>query len=101
MRVVGEDATLLRGPGGASLQYNTGTVYIGPGESRDVIFEAPPHSGGGGPDVYLFKNRNLNKLTNSGVAGLGGMATEVRVYPGVSLADTVPPQTAPNQTFLV
>ncbi len=92
MTVVGEDATLLRGPGGASLYYDTNTVYIGPGEARDVIFTAPPHSGGVGPDKYLFKNRSYNKLINPGATVLGGMATEVHVYPALSL----PPQTGPN-----
>jgi FtsP/CotA-like multicopper oxidase with cupredoxin domain len=96
MTVVGEDATLLRGPGGASLFYDTNTVYIGPGEARDAIFTAPPHSTGGAsdpPDVYLLKNRSYEKLVNPGATGLGGMATEVHVYPaGASL----PAQTGPN-----
>jgi len=105
MKVIGEDATWL-GPKGSGnpayaqpvrgdTTYFTNVVYIGPGESRDVLFTAPQHSGGSGPDVYLFRNRNLNKCVNTGVAGLGGMATEVRVYPTA----TVDPQAYPNQTF--
>ncbi len=99
MTVVGEDATHLRGPGGASLYYDTANVYIGPGESRDVLFTAPTHSGGPGPDVYLLKNRNYHKLSNGGavdpLTGLGGMVTEVRVYP----VGTLGAQTQPNQTY--
>jgi hypothetical protein len=89
MRVVGEDATLLRSPSGADLSYHTNTLYLGPGESRDVIFDAPGHSGGVGPDVYPFKNRSYHRLSNNGAPGPGGMMTEVRVYPG-----TVPLQTS-------
>jgi FtsP/CotA-like multicopper oxidase with cupredoxin domain len=105
MKVVGEDATLLRGRDGTDLTYMTNTIYIGPGEARDVIFTAPAFDpapsaiagvDGVGPyNRYLFKNRNLFKLTNGGAPGLGGMATEVRIY---SSAVTLPVQTAPNQT---
>jgi FtsP/CotA-like multicopper oxidase with cupredoxin domain len=104
MKVVGEDATLLRGPGGADLSYMTNTLYIGPGESRDVLFRAPAFVGPGQTDPalqpanpfnrYLLKNRNYHKLTNGGATSLGGMVTEVRVY-----QNPLPAQTAPNQTY--
>jgi len=96
MEVVGEDATYL-GPlasGRDNIKYTTNVVYIGPGESRDVLITAPAHVGPGPYDTYLLKNRNLAKLHNPGVSGLGGMATEVRVY-----SADVPDQTSPNQTF--
>ena len=88
MRVVGEDATFLRGPLGADLTYETNTVYIGPGETRDVLFEAPAFDAGSasgsstyGPwNTYQFKNRNYDRQTNGGANGLGGMVTEVRVF---------------------
>lgn len=92
MRVVGKDATLLRGRGGTDTSYLTDTVAIGPGETRDAIFVAPAHSGGAGHDTYLFYNRNYARLNNGGHAGYGGQMTEVRVFP----AGTLPPQTAPN-----
>ena len=109
MQVVGEDATYLGPvatgnpaypqPDRGDTRYFASTIYIGPGESRDVLFVAPPHSTGAEgdppPDVYLFMNRNLNKLRNFDLPGLGGMATEVRVYP----EGTVDPQDYPNQTF--
>jgi FtsP/CotA-like multicopper oxidase with cupredoxin domain len=93
MRVVGEDATLLRGPGGANLAYDTNTIYVGPGESRDALFTAPAFKVTGAEtdsailpsnpfNRYLLKNRNYQKLNNNGqqTNGLGGQATEVRVY---------------------
>ncbi|MFQ6019886.1 MAG: multicopper oxidase domain-containing protein [Dehalococcoidia bacterium] len=107
MKVVGEDASSL-GLGGtgspsydqsgrADISYFTNILYIGPGEARDVRFTAPAHSGGVGPDVYQFRNRNSNKLVNGSAPGLGGMLTEVRVYP----SGTLPPQAAPNETYPV
>ncbi len=92
LKVVGEDATLLRN-GSVDLSYMTNTIYIGPGEARDVLFTAPPYSGSGYA-TYLLKNRNVHRLTNNGAAGLGGQVTEVRVYPG-----TLGAQTHPNQTY--
>lgn len=107
MKVVGHDATLLRNPpedpAGIDLTYFTNAIYIGPGEARDVIFIAPvfddarqtetdPNLGRYNP--YLFKNRNYQQLTNNGLPGLGGMATEVRVY-----EDPLPDQTEPNEVF--
>jgi FtsP/CotA-like multicopper oxidase with cupredoxin domain len=90
--VIGKDATHLRGRNGADLSFYTSTVDIGPGESVDAIFEAPPHSGGAGPDRYLFANRNYHRLNNGGHLGYGGQMTEIHVFP----AGTLGPQTAPN-----
>jgi plastocyanin len=103
MRVVGEDATLLRGRDGTDLSYLTNVVYIGPGESRDVLFTAPAFDAGlpttvdgaGSYNSYLLRNRNLERLTNNGGPGLGGMVTEIRVYQSSPL----PAQPAPNRTF--
>jgi len=92
MRVVGKDATLLRGLDGADLTYQTNAVSIGPGESLDAIFVAPEHSGSGEYDRYLLANRDYHRLNNGGHPGYGGQMTEVRVYPG----GTLPPQTEPN-----
>ncbi len=99
MRVIGEDATYLGrlANGRGDISYAARAISIGPGESRDAIFVAPPHSGAAGPDTYVFRNRNLDRTTNPGSAGMGGMATEIRVYP----AGAVPAQTHPNQTFAV
>lgn len=89
LRVVGKDATLLRGRDGSDLSYRTNNISIGPGESVDAIFTAPSVST---QTNYLFYNRNYNHLSNGGGPGYGGQMTEVRVFP----AGTLPPQTQPN-----
>jgi FtsP/CotA-like multicopper oxidase with cupredoxin domain len=102
MKVVGEDATLLRGTSGADLTYLTNTIYIGPGEARDVIFTAPAYDAArlsgvdarGAYNLYFFKNRSAWKLSNNGAPGPGGMMTEARVY-----QSPLPPQGAPNETY--
>ncbi len=92
LRIVGKDATLLAN-GGTDLTYLSQTVYIGPGESVDAIFEAPAYAGGGSePDRYRLYNRNLAYLHNPGLPGLGGQMTEIRVYP----PGTLLPQTEPH-----
>ena len=99
MLVVGQDASQLRA--GA---YWTNTVYIGPGEARDVLVRAPGYdparpsdTDGRGPyNVYYLKNRDWRRLTNFGAPpGPGGMMTEVRVY-----RDPLPPQTVVSQTYV-
>jgi hypothetical protein len=106
MNVVGQDATFL-GAGSslgvtyADRRYTTNTLYMGPGEARDVMFTAPAYNalrpsgtdGAGAYNRYFLRNRDYRKLANNGrpgdpgptgsngaVTGLGGMATEVRVY---------------------
>ena len=95
MRVVGRDATPMRGRDGTDTSYETQTLNIGPGESYDVIFEAPPFSGGGGSsgagyDAYMLYNRNYTRSNNLAPGGFGGQATEVRVYPGGVAAQAYP-----------
>lgn len=92
MKVVGKDATLLKGRNGADLSFFTNTIAIAPGESLDAIFTAPDHSGGGSFDRYLFYNRNYARLNDGGHRGYGGQMTEVHVFPN----GTLPPQTYPN-----
>jgi FtsP/CotA-like multicopper oxidase with cupredoxin domain len=107
MKVVGEDATLLRGRGGTDLSYNARIIYIGPGEARDVLFTAPGYDGGkpGGEDGlglynrYLLRNRNYHTLTNGGASGLGGQVTEVRVYAPTLGGPRVPNHGQPNETY--
>jgi FtsP/CotA-like multicopper oxidase with cupredoxin domain len=127
MRVTGQDATFLGA--GTSLgvtyrdrRYSTNTLYIGPGEARDVLFTAPSYSGSaptftdawGTYNRYFFRNRDYRKLANNGdpgsggangaIAGLGGMATEVRVYaPGSSVPAPVldsAGRISPNLTYV-
>ena len=91
MRVVGKDATLLRGRDAPHTwqDYETNTIQIGPGESFDAIITAPEVTT---ETTYLLYNRNLAYLNNPGRDGLGGQLTEIRVSP----AGTNPPQTEPN-----
>jgi FtsP/CotA-like multicopper oxidase with cupredoxin domain len=101
LHVVGQDASLLRN-GGVDTSYWTNTLYLGPGEARDVLFDAPGYdtarpSGSdarGGYNVYYFKNRDYRKLSNHGAPGPGGMMTEVRVY-----QNPLPAQTVVGQTY--
>ena len=89
LRVVGRDATLLRGRSGNDLSYYTDTIIIGPGESVDAIFVAPDVTS---ETRLLLANRNYARLSNGGAPGYGGQMTEVRIFP----AGTLPPQTEPN-----
>lgn len=91
MRVVGRDATPMRGRDGTDTSYVTETLNIGPGESYDVLFTAPPHRGPGDYDTYLLYNRAYAKSNNLAPGGFGGQATEIRVY-----ANGVAPQAYPN-----
>jgi FtsP/CotA-like multicopper oxidase with cupredoxin domain len=98
MRVVGKDATPLRGIGtgglrnGADTSYYTDTIHIGAGESYDAIFTAPAKTGTG-YDTYLLHNAAMGALSIPGMAGLGGQLTEIRVY----AAGSIPPQSQPNE----
>ena len=92
MKVVGKDATLLRGRDGSDSSYLTETLSMGAGESYDAIFTAPPYVGPGLYDTYLLYNRAYNRHSNLSDGGYGGQMTEVRVYP----AGTLSAQTLPN-----
>ncbi|WP_457206985.1 multicopper oxidase domain-containing protein [Nocardioides sp. P5_C9_2] len=86
MRVVGRDATPMRGRDGTDTSYETDTLNIGPGESYDALFTAPAFSGGQGSsgagyDTYMLFNRNYQGSNNLAPGGFGGQATEIRVHP--------------------
>ncbi|MFN2183930.1 MAG: multicopper oxidase domain-containing protein [Anaerolineae bacterium] len=89
LRIVGRDATLLRGRSGNDLSYYTDTIIVGPGESVDAIFVAPDVTS---ETRLLLANRNYARLSNGGAPGYGGQMTEVRIFP----AGTLPAQSAPN-----
>jgi FtsP/CotA-like multicopper oxidase with cupredoxin domain len=91
MRVVGRDATPMKGRDGTDTTYETETLNIGPGESYDAIFTAPAHQGPGAYDTYMLYNRNYTRSNNLAPGGFGGQATEIRVY-----ASGVNPQAYPN-----
>jgi len=94
MRVVGKDATPMRGRDGTDTSYEATTVSFGAGESIDAIITAPAFSGGSGSsgqgyDAYVLYDRAYERTNN---LGGGGRRTEIRVYP----ANTLPAQTLPN-----
>jgi hypothetical protein len=92
MHVVGRDATLLLSKGGMNTSYSANVITCSPGESMDVIFEAPAYKGPAEFDRYLLYNTNPSRITNPGQTGYGGQMTEIHVYP----ADSLAPQTEPN-----
>jgi FtsP/CotA-like multicopper oxidase with cupredoxin domain len=95
LRTIAKDAVYLKSRDNTSTAFDTNTVYIGPGESTDVIFTAPTFIGGNGAyDTYYLYNRNYVDSTNDSSAsgGFGGQMTEIRVYPANTLLD----QTTPN-----
>ena len=60
--------------GTVDTSYWTNTLYIGPGEARDVLFDAPAYDASrpsgsdaaGTYNVYYFKNRDWRRLSNNG-----------------------------------
>jgi FtsP/CotA-like multicopper oxidase with cupredoxin domain len=92
MTEVGRDATPMRGRDGTDTSYETDTLNIGPGESYDVLFTAPDHSGAPDHDTYLLYNRSYSRSANLAPGGYGGQATEIHVHPGT----TVGAQSYPN-----
>lgn len=95
-RVVGKDATLLKGRTGANGSYVTDSITLGAGESADAIFEAPAYSGGTGTsglgyDTYLLYNRQFQRSNNLAPGGFGGQATEIHVYPANHLGAQIFP----------
>jgi len=101
MRVIGKDATPMRGRDGTDTSYEASTVSFGAGESIDAIFTAPAFSGGSGSsglgyDSYVLYDRayeRSNNLASDGGNPYGGRRTEVRVYPAGSLSAQALPNT--------
>jgi hypothetical protein len=92
MKIVGKDATPMKGRDGTDTSYMANTVSFGAGESIDAIFTAPPYVGPGPYDTYVLYNRAYTHSNNKASGGFGGQRTEVRVYP----TGTLSPQTVPN-----
>jgi FtsP/CotA-like multicopper oxidase with cupredoxin domain len=80
MRVVGRDATPMKGRDGTDTSYETDTLLMGAGESYDAIFTAPAYQGPGAYDTYVLYNRRYTQDDDT-ADGTQGQRTEVRVYP--------------------
>ena len=92
-RIVGRDASQLKGRTGVSGAYVTDSITIGAGESVDAIVEIPAYRTGSTPNVYMLFNREYRRSNNLAPGGFGGQATEIHVYP----ANTLAPQAHPHQ----
>lgn len=71
-KVVGKCAKLLRGPDGKDLSYYANSIFLGPGESADIIVDTTDVPAG----TYFFYSRNLNHLNNNDM-DRGGAMTEI------------------------
>lgn len=76
MKVVGKDAKLLRGPGGASLYYDTNTLTLGGGQTADVIIETADLAEG----TYFLYTTKHQDLSNDN-QDFGGLMTEIVIHP--------------------
>jgi FtsP/CotA-like multicopper oxidase with cupredoxin domain len=74
MRVVGEDARILRGPTGQDLSYVTNSITIGGGQTVDVLLDTTGVAVG----TYHLFSRDLFTLNNN-EERRGGMMTEIHV----------------------
>jgi hypothetical protein len=91
MRVIAKDASPLVDQT-RDLTYETNTVEVGPGESRDVIVTMPAVVAPGAStpyQVFRLYDRNYAYLNNGGDAGYGGQMTEVRLYPAGTPASVI------------
>lgn len=125
MRVIAHDASMLIGKDGTSdLTYTTRRIELGPGEARDVLFNAPAYDDGTAVsdtvanrnghlrkfNRYIMKSRNNHRNSNDGFTdgsdgptyagagdSYGGMVTEVWVYPTLTDAATLNQDGLPDQ----
>ena len=118
-RVIGEDAkNLLDGRDGyeenpnpddaanspltakrSNISFQTYSTALGPAESRDVLVQIPLDANSGDPTKpvkFEFFDRNgVNNLSTDGKGLVGGMRTQLHVFP----PGTLPPQQYPQQVF--
>jgi FtsP/CotA-like multicopper oxidase with cupredoxin domain len=83
VKVVGRDATPMKGRDGTDTSYETDTLLMGAGESYDAIFTAPAYQGPGAYDTYVLYNRRYTQDDDQSVQG---QRTEIRVYPAGSVS---------------
>ena len=74
MLVIADNARLLRDMAGNNLYYNSNSITLGGGESKDVILDANNVPAG----TYFLYSTNLDHLSND-AENFGGMMTEIVV----------------------
>ena len=74
MLVIADNARLLRDMAGNNLYYNSNSITLGGGESKDVILDAQNVPAG----TYFLYSTNLDHLSND-AENFGGMMTEIVV----------------------
>ena len=74
MKVIAQNARLLRDTAGNNMYFNTNSVTLGGGESTDVILDAAGVPTG----TYYLYSTNLDHLSND-AENFGGMMTEIQV----------------------
>ena len=74
MRVIAQNARLLRDLAGGDMTYLTNSITMGGGESCDVILDVKDIP----PGTYYLYSTNLDHLSND-AENFGGMMTEIRV----------------------
>ena len=75
MKVIGNNAKLLRDQAGNNLYYTTNSITLAGGESLDVILDATGYTNG---QVFYLYTPNLDHLSND-AENFGGLMTEVRI----------------------
>ena len=77
MRVIAQNARLLRDMAGGDTTYLTNSITLGGGESADVIIDVSDARYQPGQTFYLY-SKNLDHLSND-AENFGGMMTEIRI----------------------
>jgi hypothetical protein len=77
MKVIAQNARLLRDMAGGDLTYLTNSITMGGGESTDVILDVTDPRYLPGQTYYLYST-NLDHLSND-AENFGGMMTEIRI----------------------
>jgi hypothetical protein len=77
MRVIAQNARLLRDLAGGDTTFLTNSITMGGGESTDVILDVSDPAYVPGQTFYLYST-NLDHLSND-AENFGGMMTEIRI----------------------
>lgn len=85
MRVIAQNARLLRDQDGTNMYYDTNSITLGGGESIDVILDASDTAKYPAGSTFYLYSPQLHHLSND-AENFGGMMTEVRICNAVDPA---------------